>query len=781
MPTNSYSLRCTALGALLSVCTVSFAAPQPWIEVRSSHFIVVTNSNEHHARQGRADEAISEAKLAVQMATTDADRSAASGALETAQKFQAAQTKDKESQEAAGSAASPVKTPNPSAAAKQTTTASAEGGVQILSDTLGVDFDPYLKRVVPIVNENWHTLLPEEVFPPIRKSGTVSIEFTIMKDGQVAGMKLASSSGDPLLERASWGSVTYSAPFQALPQEFKGQFIQLRFVFCYNDACKSAPAPSVNSQAAPAASAPGTSDLIEAATLYRNGKLDEAAQRFQHLLEMQPKSAEAYAGLTRVYLKQKNVQQAHETIATGLAIADSPTVRVALGEVLFREGKLPAAESEWLAVINSGHADARAYLGLARVSTATTLYKQAKSEIDKAHALDSSDPDIQLYWIRSLVPSEQVTYLEDYLSHESNDSAEERTRLRNYLEYLKARQKDLGHSCRLATKLTATQVDLFRLSGERPNQTRGYGLAVALDGQKSKLQLDTGASGILIDRRIAQKAGLTRISDTTLEGLGDTKGTKAYLAMARSIKVGDLEFLDCPVAVVEKRSVLGLDGFIGTDVFQAFLIDLDFSSRKLGLAELPTRPDEIPMPIGLQVGSHPSDFGGRLQSGLPAAAPDEPANFDHADSRERYIPPDMKSYTPVYRFGHALLIPTMVGKDPARLFLIDTGGFMNMISVTTAREVTKVHEDSLGIKGLSGTVNKMYSADEIKLQFGKVRYGISNEATLDLAPMSNQIGTELSGVLGSAAFLQLDVRIDYRDGLVDFEEAGRVQKFNPDR
>ena len=78
----------------------------------------------------------------------------------------------------------------------------------------------------------------------------------------------------------------------------------------------------------------------------------------------------------------------------------------------------------------------------------------------------------------------------------------------------------------------------------------------------------------------------------------------------------------------------------------------------------------------------------------------------------------------------------------------------------------------MGVKGLSGTVDKMYNADEIKLQFGQVRYFISNEATLDLGSWSNEIGTELSGVLGYIAFLQLDVRIDYRDGLVDFAEPG---------
>ena len=117
--------------------------------------------------------------------------------------------------------------------------AAAQGGVEVLSDTMGVNFDPYLKRIVQIVNENWHTLLPESVFPPIRKSGTVAIEFAILKDGTVAGMKLAGTSGDPPLERACWGSITNSVPFPPLPQEFPGQYLALRFIYCYNDACNN--------------------------------------------------------------------------------------------------------------------------------------------------------------------------------------------------------------------------------------------------------------------------------------------------------------------------------------------------------------------------------------------------------------------------------------------------------------------------------------------------------------------------------------------------------------
>ena len=178
---------------------------------------------------GRTDDAIHEATLALPLAKTPADQSAASGALEAARKFQLSQKKMKELQEAQTSAA------------HQGTSASAQGGVQVLSDTMGVDFNPYLKGIAKIVNENWHSLLPPALFPPIRKSGTVTIEFSILKDGTVSGMKLVGSSNDPMLERASWGSITNSAPFTPLPKEFSGQFIQLRFTYCYNDACGPQP------------------------------------------------------------------------------------------------------------------------------------------------------------------------------------------------------------------------------------------------------------------------------------------------------------------------------------------------------------------------------------------------------------------------------------------------------------------------------------------------------------------------------------------------------------
>ena len=108
------------------------------------------------------------------------------------------------------------------------------GQLDVLSDTMGVDFGPYLSRAVQNVRANWYNIIPEVARPPIMKKGKLSIEFAILKDGKVAGMKLATGSGDVALDRAAWGGITASNPFPPLPQEFGGQYLYLRFNFFYN-------------------------------------------------------------------------------------------------------------------------------------------------------------------------------------------------------------------------------------------------------------------------------------------------------------------------------------------------------------------------------------------------------------------------------------------------------------------------------------------------------------------------------------------------------------------
>ena len=110
----------------------------------------------------------------------------------------------------------------------------AIGPLDVLSDTMGVDFGPYLARVLHDVKENWYRIIPESARAPLMKKGKVSIEFAILKDGQVAGLQIVGSSGDVALDRAAYGGITASKPFPPLPAEFGGQYLALRFHFYYN-------------------------------------------------------------------------------------------------------------------------------------------------------------------------------------------------------------------------------------------------------------------------------------------------------------------------------------------------------------------------------------------------------------------------------------------------------------------------------------------------------------------------------------------------------------------
>ena len=105
------------------------------------------------------------------------------------------------------------------------------GNLEVLSDTMGVDFGPYLQRILQDVRQNWYNAIPVSAQD---KKGKLAIEFAITKDGKVAGMKLIASSGDTPLDRAAWAGITASDPFPPLPAEFGGQYLALRFRFYYN-------------------------------------------------------------------------------------------------------------------------------------------------------------------------------------------------------------------------------------------------------------------------------------------------------------------------------------------------------------------------------------------------------------------------------------------------------------------------------------------------------------------------------------------------------------------
>jgi hypothetical protein len=105
------------------------------------------------------------------------------------------------------------------------------GDVEILSDTMGVDFGPYLQRVLYVIRKNWINLIPEGAFA---KKGKVGYQFAILKNGRITALQRVLPSGDVVLDRAAYGGITDSDPLDQLPREFKGDYLALRIIFLYN-------------------------------------------------------------------------------------------------------------------------------------------------------------------------------------------------------------------------------------------------------------------------------------------------------------------------------------------------------------------------------------------------------------------------------------------------------------------------------------------------------------------------------------------------------------------
>lgn len=103
---------------------------------------------------------------------------------------------------------------------------------QILSDTHGVDFRPYIIRVLTAVRRNWQAVIPESA--RLGRRGVVTLQFAIARDGSVPRLVIAMASGTEALDRAAVAGVSASDPFPPLPSEYPGADLRLQLVFTYN-------------------------------------------------------------------------------------------------------------------------------------------------------------------------------------------------------------------------------------------------------------------------------------------------------------------------------------------------------------------------------------------------------------------------------------------------------------------------------------------------------------------------------------------------------------------
>ena len=525
---------------------------------------------------------------------------------------------------------------------------------------------------------------------------------------------------------------------------------------------------------------------------------DQAAALFRAGLATEPNDPRLTAGLVQVLLHQQKADEAATIVnAAATAKPGSAVLLAAKGEVQYRQGfPWDAART----FVDAGKADpclARVHLDYARTARLNSAYATARSEIETAHKLDPYDPDIHGEWIATLSPREWVAELEKYLASRNGKDAEEQRHMQQLLDHLKKTLEEPHKPCRLASTTASTEIPFAQLMYD-VRHIRAFGLDVKLNDHRAKLEIDTGAGGLVVSRSVAQHAGLKSFSEADVGGIGDQGKKTGYVAFADSIQIGNLEFHDCAVTVLDNSRMMDIDGLIGMDVFSKFLVTLNYPDRKLSLSPLPVRPGEAPIAPSLGTSDEddaqktapastvqapgtavsPAGSPSGTQAESPPAAPKAPAARGPFN---RYIAPEMKDYTPVYRVGHALILPVALNQSKLKLFILDTGAWATSISPNSAREVTKVHSnDRDHVRGLAGSVDQVYSADNITFAFAKVSQTIRDVPSFDTSKVSKDEGIEISGFLGARTLELTTIHIDYRDGLVKFDyDPKKVRQEHP--
>jgi tetratricopeptide (TPR) repeat protein len=490
-----------------------------------------------------------------------------------------------------------------------------------------------------------------------------------------------------------------------------------------------------------------------AETALNKGKFSSAESLFRELLAKSADNEAAHEGLIRALIEQDKVDDAaKDAEAWAAASPGSSMALVALGDVRLRQGVPREAFLQFQKAAVADLCNARTYYGMAVVDGLAGLHASSKRMIEQAHKLHPSDDDINLAWIATLPRKERLAKWTDYVEHSDQISEEDRAKQKTNLE--KASQSHTS-DCRIAPaspqEATVPMAEIL----DGPTHFIGWGLDVQFNGKRRRLQIDTGASGITISRAAAMFLGIQRQDATLMGGIGDKDKVKTSITHVASIKIGGIEFTNCPVDILEKWGALDSDGLIGGDVFAGSLLTLDFPKHELRIAPLPERPGEKKV----------------------APSSQDPTGDDElVEAHDPYIAPEMAKWQRVYRSGHELLMPTGIVdtkrmKDESawkeKLFILDTGGESNLISPAAAREVTKVSgNSSLGIYGIQGEVDKVYEAGKFTLAFAGLRLDSPTMISIDATKFSHDDGVEISGFIGAQALTQLVLHIDYRDNLV---------------
>ncbi len=477
----------------------------------------------------------------------------------------------------------------------------------------------------------------------------------------------------------------------------------------------------------PATVAPDAAAAAEQA-LY-SARYKRAIELYSNLLKQDPDWAPGYYGLVRALIEDEQAREAYMAADEGLRrLPIAAETLTAVGLADFRRGDLAKAQEDFQKARQIKPQYPGAIEGLARLLACTSHFKTARDFRLGLYRHLPQDPGLAITYADTLKGAEHIAALERALALYDPASREARG-LRVHI----ASEKSIGDrkTRLLSSPYKEYTIKLLSIKPD-PRRVRGLGVSVKFNGRQTvRLMLDTGASGISISPKAAAKAGLELLTSETGEtrGIGDGKTLDEIRFLASSLEIGDLSFSNYVVSAFRSATDSDIDGLIGADVFQRFLVTINFPRSELLLE---------PFNDGPAPGVEPED------------APPLPAGFFRA-----------------IRFGSHLTIFTGANDKSRCLFLIDSGSSVNLIDTELAAEVTKVHQDDRTIiRGIQGRVKDVSRADRITLTFAGFRQENPGLVTMSMEKLGDSMGAAVGGIIGMPVLWNLKLTIDYRAGAI---------------
>jgi len=501
--------------------------------------------------------------------------------------------------------------------------------------------------------------------------------------------------------------------------------------------------------------------LTPAEIEFEQGEHKTAADHFITELAAHPNDDRLRAWQIRNLLEDGQIQPAEEKASAWVAEAPSSgPAQTAKAEVMMRQGAVAQAYALAAQAQKLDPCNGRAYFVLAKYEQMTALYATEKKHLDLGHVLAPNDDEITFRLI-SLEPREKaILDMQKLLETSSGLTEKERTRLKERLP--KEGAAPTAPQCRM-TSITKNATIPFSAIRYSPDSPPAYGLEMSFNGKKRRLELDTGASGLLLTTSAAEHLGLKIEGSVGLGGIGDEGTRHGQVAHVASLTIGDLQFENCVVNILPPRDMefagMGLppfmddiDGLVGGDLFRNFLLTLDYPGGELRLAPLPARPNDTTEETSLDtLGNHST-------------------TSTNSTLHDHYRAPEMSDWLQFYRIHHYILVPTQLNDGPVKLMMADTGAELNSIDPEAARTVARVSTtENFSMQGISGKTNRSYIADKIVLHFGKLYMPLQSMVAFPTTSLSKGAGVEISGFLGFQTLRQMTVKLDYRDNLVSFE------------